>query len=131
MWTEPLPRLETMTTYDKVKTEVLALPVSQQDGLLNVLAAEHVKRQAGEKAASATGWKQKVWQAVAVIATLVASVLGVLTCTGCTTAVKKSQTATDGSVTTTERVFSLSAADARDLIKLYGELQIPVVNVGK
>lgn len=116
-----------MTQYEKVKTEVLALPVSQQDGLLSVLAAEHVKRQAGEKAASATGWKQKIWQAAAVIATLVAGVLGVMASTGCT--YSSSQVAEDG--TTTTRYWTLEASTARDLIKLYGVPEIPSVKVSK
>lgn len=120
-----------MATYETVKKDALALPAIQQDGLMKELAAQHVKRKASEQAEKATGWKQKVWQAVAVIATLVAGVLGALTCTGCTTAVKQSQTATDGSVTTTERYFSLSAAEARDFVKLYGIPMVPVVNSGK
>ena len=120
-----------MATYETVRKEALALPAIQQDGLMKELAAQHVKRKAEEQAEKATGWKQKAWKALAVISTLVAGVLGVMAGTGCTTAVKQQQTDVDGTVTVKEHVFSLSAADARDLIKLYGFPQVPVVNVGK
>lgn len=50
---------------------------------------------------------------------------------GCTSAVQQTQTAADGTENTTIRVFSLSATEARDLIKLYGAPQIPSVNVTK
>lgn len=116
-----------MTQYEKVKTEVLALPATQKDGLLKELAAEHVKRKAGEQAEKASGWKQKAWQAAAVIATAVAGVLGACTCTGCT--YTSSQVASDGA--TASRVFAIDAATARDLVKIYGAPMVPVVNVGK
>lgn len=51
--------------------------------------------------------------------------------TGCTTAVKQSQTAVDGSITTKERYFSVSASEARDLVRLYGIPMVPVVETGK
>lgn len=116
-----------MTQYEKVKTEVLALPATQKDGLLKELAAEHAKRKASEQAEKATGWKQKIWQAVAVIATALAALFGALACTGCT--YTSSQVASDGA--TAQRVFAIDAATARDLVKLYGVPMAPVVNVGK
>lgn len=114
-------------TYDEIKKAALALGAAQQDGLLKALAAEHVKRKADDLAAKSSGWVQWAWR----IVSLAVGIGGTLWLTSCTTAVKQSQTAEDGSVTTTERVFSLSASEARDLIKLYGYPQIPVVNVGK
>lgn len=114
-------------TYETVKKEALALPAIQQDGLLKELAAQHVKRKAEELAAKSSGWVQWVWRALA-LGVGAAVTFGF---TSCSTAVKQQQTDVDGTVTVKEHVFSLSAAEARDLIKLYGFPQVPVVNVGK
>lgn len=120
-----------MSTYNEVKKAALGLCESDRDKLLEVLTAEHAKRKTAEMAAKATGWKQKAWKVAAWIAALLALILGASLATGCTSAVKQSQTAVDGSVTTTERYFSVSAAEARDFAALYGVPQIPVVSSGK
>ena len=116
-----------MATYETVKKDALALPAIQQDGLMKELAAQHVKRQAEAQAEKATGWKQKAWKAVAVIATLVAAVLGAVTVTGCASSVK--QTLPDGSVK--ERTFVLDGGTVTGLMKLYGVPEIPSVKATK
>lgn len=116
-----------MATYETVKKEALALPAIQQDGLMKELAAQHVKRQAEAQAEKATGWKQKAWKAAAVIATLLAAVFGAVTVTGCTTAKTTTETAQDGTVTVTERSFTLNGSEAATLAK---EL-VPIVKRSK
>ncbi|MDO4818063.1 MAG: hypothetical protein Q3986_06520 [Akkermansia sp.] len=120
-----------MSTYKEIKTAALGLSAGEQDKLLAELTAAHAARKAGEQAEKTSGWKRTAWKIAAAVSTLAGIIFGGVALTGCTSAVKQSQTAVDGSVTTTERVFSLSATEARDLIKLYGIPQIPCVNVGK
>lgn len=120
-----------MSTYNEIKKAALSLTEKEQEKLLAELTAAHAERKANERAEEATGWKKTAWKVAAAAAALAGIVIGGMAAAGCTSAVKQSQTAADGSVTTTERVFALDAATARDLIKLYGVPQIPVVNVGK
>ena len=108
------------------------LPQKEHGRLIGALAAYHAATWGKEYLpVKVKNWLDKhggVWTAIVVVLGLLAA--GWLM-TGCTTAVKQSQTATDGSVTTTERYFSLSAAEARDFVKLYGIPMVPVVNSGK
>lgn len=86
-------------------------------------------RKAEDKALDATkktNWKDWVKIAVGALIGAISAVL-CMTQTGCT--YTSSQVAADGS--TASRVFAVDAATARDLVKLYGVPQIPVVNVGK
>lgn len=66
--------------------------------------------------------KHLIWFAIGGISAVLC-----MTQTGCT--YTSSQVAADGS--TANRVFAVDASTARDLVKLYGFQQIPVVNVGK
>lgn len=118
-------------TYNEVKAAAVGLPEKDQDKLMEVLLARHAERKAKEAAGKASGWKKTVWTILGIIASLIAGIVGTLTMTGCTTAVKQSQTAVDGSTVTKERYFSLSASEARDLVRLYGIPMVPVVETGK
>lgn len=118
-------------TYNEVKAAAEGLPEKDQDKLMELLLARHAERKAKEAAGKASGWKKTVWTIAGIIASLIAGIVGTLTMTGCTTAVKQSQTAVDGSITTKERYFSVSASEARDLVRLYGIPMVPVVETGK
>ena len=120
-----------MNKYDEIKTAALGLSAGEQGKLMELLLARHAECKAKEAAGKASGWKKTVWTIVGIIASLIAGIVGTLTMTGCTTAVKQSQTAVDGSITTKERYFSLSASEARDLVRLYGIPMVPVVETGK
>lgn len=106
-------------TYETVKKEALALPAIQQDGLLKELAAQHVKRKAEELAAKSSGWVQWVWRALA----LGVGAAVTFCFTSCSTAQKTTETAQDGTVTVTERSFTLSGTEAATLARYF----IPVV----
>ena len=120
-----------MSTYNEIKKAALSLTEKEQDKLLAELTAAHTARKANEKAEQTSGWKKTAWKVAAAAATIAGIVIAGVSVSGCTSAVKQSQTSADGSVTTTERVFALDAATARDLIKIYGVPQIPCVNVTK
>lgn len=86
-------------------------------------------RKAEDKALEATkktDWPVWVKHLIAALIGAIAAVL-CMTQTGCT--YTSSQVAADGS--TANRVFAVDAETARDLVRLYGVPQMPVVNVGK
>lgn len=96
-------------TYDEVKTAAAELPAEEQDKLLALLAAEHTKRKAKEKAEQSTGWKRKLWAAAATAAAAGALLLGGMTATGCTYH-STQQTGADGA-TQSSTAFSVQPGD--------------------
>lgn len=108
------------------------LPQKEHGRLIGALAAYHAATWGKEYLpVKVKNWLDKhggVWTAIVVVLGLLAA--GWLAA-GCTTAQSTTEKALDGTEKTTMRVFSISAAEARDLVKLYGFPQVPVVNVGK
>lgn len=119
---------------DATKREVFdlanTLPQKEHGKLIGALAAYHAAMWGKEYLpVKVRSWLDKhggVWTAVATVLGLLAA--GWLM-TSCTTAQSTTEKALDGTEKTTVRVFSLSASEARALIKLYGVPQIPTVNV--
>lgn len=113
-------------TKKDVFTLANTLPQKEHGQLIGALAAYHAATWGKEYLpVKVRNWLDKhggVWTAIVVVLGLLAA--GWLM-TGCT--YSSSQVAADGS--TAQRVFAIDAATARDLIKLYGVPQVPVVEV--
>lgn len=112
-----------MSTYEEIQKAALALDENEQDRLLDALSLKHVERKANALAEKVNGWKRAALKVLAWAAAVAATAGGAFWLSSCT--YTSSQVGADGS--TAQRVFAVDAATARDLVRLYGVPQIPVV----